>query len=44
MNKKKAIKLRRMANAMAERMKLPDATVVYKNLKKMYPKSPKDKR
>lgn len=44
MNKKKALKLRRLANVIAMGMKLNDAEVVYKNLKKTYPKSPKNKR
>lgn len=44
MNKKKALKLRRLANVMAMGMKAPDAEVVYRNLKKMYPKTPKNKR
>ncbi len=45
MNKKKAVKLRRMARLMASTMKpVPDVDHVYDNLKKIYKKSPKDKR
>ncbi len=45
MNKKKALKLRRMARVMAVNMKTPQSVdTVYANLKKIYKKSPKDKR
>ena len=45
MNKKKAVKLRKQAILMASMMKVPqDVDTVYYNLKKIYKKSPKDKR
>lgn len=45
MNKKKSVKLRKMAVIIAAKMNpQPDVDHVYKNLKKIYHKSPNDKR